>query len=158
MLTESYVKSVSTICVMVAHASVAISKPKVELDSHKDMCAVDDNFLVNYDHNRSVDVYSYNPKDSHRSAKIVDVTVGCQDPKSGQKFTIIIHKAIHINGLENHLLCLMQHHLNSMHISKVPKFFAESPSVTTHLIQLSDLQHSPPMYYPTSVKWCDQLF
>ena len=42
--------------------------------------------------------------------------------------------ATHINGLESHLLCPMQCCLNGMNISEVPKFFAESPSVTTHAI------------------------
>ena len=59
---------------MVAHAlvaSVAKSKPKVELDSHADMCVVGNDCLVIYDHNRLVDVYSYDPKDGHRSAKTV---------------------------------------------------------------------------------------
>ena len=67
---------------MVAHASVASSKPKVELDSLADICVVGDNHLVIYDHDRPVNVYSYNPKDGHRSANTVDATVGYQDPQS----------------------------------------------------------------------------
>ena len=46
---------------MVAHASVASSKPKVELDSHADTCVVGDNYLVVQDHNGPVYVYSYDP-------------------------------------------------------------------------------------------------
>ena len=68
---------------MVAHASVASSKPKVELDSHTETCVVGDNCLVIHDHNRPVNVYSYNPEDGHRSAKTVDATLGYQDPQSG---------------------------------------------------------------------------
>ena len=49
------------------------------------------------------------------------------------------NQAIHINGLENHLLCLMQFHLNGLHISEVSKFSTESPSVTTHALELTDL-------------------
>ena len=33
---------------------------------------------------------------------------------------------------------LMQCSLNDVHISEVPKFLAESPNVTTHVIQLLD--------------------
>ena len=47
---------------MVAHASVASSKPKVELDSHADMCVVGYNCLVIHDHNRPVNVYSMTQK------------------------------------------------------------------------------------------------
>ena len=50
LLRISYVKPLSTICVMVAHASVAISKPELELDSHADTCLVGDNSLFIHDH------------------------------------------------------------------------------------------------------------
>ena len=121
-----------------AHASAASSKPKVELDSHTDTCEVGDNCLVIHDHNRPVNVYSYDLKDSNRSAKTVDVTIGYQDPQSEQKYILIINKVICINCLENHLLCPMQCQLNGVHISKFPKFLAESPSATTHATQLTD--------------------
>ena len=74
---------------MVAHASVASSKPKVELISHLDTCVVGDNCFVLHDHNRLVNVYSYDLKDGHRSTKAVDATVGYQDPQSGNKFILM---------------------------------------------------------------------
>ena len=49
-----------------------------------------------------------------------------------------MYQAICIDGLENHLLCPMQCHLSNVHISEVPKFLTESPSVTTHAIDLTD--------------------
>ena len=61
---------------MVAHASVAHSEPKVELDSHAHVCVVGDDCLVIHNHNRPVNVYSYDPKDGNRSAKTVDAAVG----------------------------------------------------------------------------------
>ena len=61
---------------MVAHASIASSKPKLELDSHADTCVVGDSCSVIHDHTRLVNVYSYDPKEDHRSAKTVDATVG----------------------------------------------------------------------------------
>ena len=63
---------------MVAQASVASSKPIVELDSHADTCEVGDNCLVNHDQNRQFNVYSKDPKDGHRSAKTVDAAIGYQ--------------------------------------------------------------------------------
>ena len=121
---------------MVAHASVASSKTKIELDSHVDMCVVGDNCLVIHDHNRPIKVYDYDPKDGCRSAKTVGATVGYQDPQSRQKFILMVNQAICIDGLENHLLCPLHCYLNGMHISQVPMFLAESPSVTTHTIML----------------------
>ena len=90
---------------MVAHASVVSSKPKVELGSHAGKCLVGDNCLVVHNHNRPIIVYSYDPKDGHRSAKTVDATVGYQDLQSGQKFILMISQTIQIYGLVNHLLC-----------------------------------------------------
>ena len=72
---------------MVAHASVASTKPKVELESHADTCVVGDDCLVIYDHNRPVNVYSYDPKVDHRSAKAVDATVGYQDRQMDQSLS-----------------------------------------------------------------------
>ena len=48
----------------------------------------------------------------------------------------MINQAICIDGLDNPLLCLMQCHLNGVLISKVPKFLAETPSETTHAVEL----------------------
>ena len=76
VLRDSYNMPVSTIHILVDHASVAISKPKVELESHAEMCVVGDNCFVIHDHNRPVNVYSHDPKDGQRSAKIVDAAVG----------------------------------------------------------------------------------
>ena len=44
---------------MVAHALDVISKPKVELDSYVDTGDVGNNCLVLHDHNRPINVYSY---------------------------------------------------------------------------------------------------
>ena len=102
-----------------AHASVASSKPKVELDSHADTCVVGDKCLIIHDHNKPVNVYSYSPKDVNRNAKTVYAAVGYQDPQIGNVFISMIKKATHINGLDNHLLCPMQCHLNDVHM-RVP--------------------------------------
>ena len=48
----------------------------------------------------------------------------------------MINQAICIDGLVNYLLCPMQCCLNGVHISEVPKFLAETPSETTHTIEL----------------------
>ena len=77
---------------MVSHASVASSKPKVELDSHADTCVVGDNCLAIHDQNRTVNVYNYDPKDGHRRAKTVNATVGYKDPKSWQKYILMMKK------------------------------------------------------------------
>ena len=49
-LRDSFIKTLSTVCITLAHASFASSKPKVELDSHADKCVVGDNCYVIHDH------------------------------------------------------------------------------------------------------------
>ena len=53
---NSFIKHLTTIHVAVAYASVASSKPKVELDLHADRCVVGDNCLIIHDHERQVNV------------------------------------------------------------------------------------------------------
>ena len=93
--------------VIVAHASGGSSKPKKELDSHADMCVVGDNCIFILEHNKPVNVYSYDPNNDYRSAKTVDAAVGYQDVQSGEKYILMINQAIFIDGLVNHLLCPM---------------------------------------------------
>ena len=100
-------------------ASIASSKPKVELDSHADKCVDDDIYLV-------------------IQCQDVDVTVGYSDPHNVQKYIMIINKVTQLNGLKNNLLCTMQCHLNGVHIGEVPKILADRPSETSHAIQVID--------------------
>ena len=83
---------------MVEHASVISCKPNVVLDSDANMGVVADNCLVMHNKNRPVNVYIYNPKDGHRSAKTVDAMGEYQGTQSGQKFILMINQAIHMNG------------------------------------------------------------
>ena len=59
--------------------------------------------------------------------------VSYQDLQSEQN--LIDNQALHIDGLDNHLLCPVQFCLNGVHISEVPKFLAKSPTETTHAIE-----------------------
>ena len=43
-LEVRFIKSMTTIKIMAAHASVASNKPKAESDSHADTCVVGDNY------------------------------------------------------------------------------------------------------------------
>ena len=69
---------------------------------------------------------------------MIEATVGYQDPQSGKKFILMINQAIHIDGLDNCLLCPMQCHLNGVHINEVPKFLAKSSSMTIDTIVSAD--------------------
>ena len=51
---RSFIKPLTNIQIMMAHAPVATSKSRVDLDSNIDTCEVHDNCLVIHDHNRQV--------------------------------------------------------------------------------------------------------
>ena len=61
-----------------------------------------------------------------------------QEPWSGQKCILMINQALQISGLEDHLLCPMQCHLNGMHTREVTTFLTERPNVATHSIHSLD--------------------
>ena len=151
MLKNSHIQPLTTIQVKVAHASVASSKPKVEIDSHTGTCVVGDNCLFIHNHNRPVKIHSCGPNYCHSSAKTVDAAVGYQELQSNQKLILMINQAICINGIVNHLLYPMQCPLNGVNITEVPKFLADSPSVTTHALEL-------PIDNPAASKCNDHLF
>ena len=146
VLRDSFIQPLSILQVTVAHASVASSKPKVELDSYANMSILGDSYFIIHNHNSPVNVSSYDPKDGDRSAKTVDATVGYQDPQSDQKFILIMNQAIQIDELVNHLLCPMQCCFNRVHITKIHK------SRVCSLLPCHPLVH-----HSTSVKWCCQL-
>ena len=54
----------------------------------------------------------------------------------------MIKQTIHIDGIVNHLLCLMQCHLNGVQIIEVPKFLAKNLIEITHAIELVDPFHA----------------
>ena len=71
------------------------------------MCVLGDNCLLIHEHDRPVNVYSYDPKDGHESATTVNATVGYEDQRVVKRF-ILINQAIDIDGLVNHLFCPLQ--------------------------------------------------
>ena len=60
------------------------------------------------------------------------------DQHSGLKYILIINQAIHISGLVDQILCIMQYCLNGVLISNIPMFLADSLSMTIHAIHIVD--------------------
>ena len=61
----------------------------------------------------------------------------------------MINQAIHIDGLDNYLLCPMQCPLNCINISEFPQYLAEIPSETTHATELvNPLDAAHPLIIP----------
>ena len=99
------------------------------------MCVISGNCLFIHDHNRTDNVYSYDPKDGYRSAKTVNATVGYQDAEQSEVSLNDKPSNMHLwPSQPSHFP--IQCHLNGVQISEVLKFLAATLSETTHAIEL----------------------
>ena len=73
-----------------------------------------DNCLTVQDHNRPVNVYGYDPKVELKYTCVADVTVAYMEPTTGQVVILFINQVIEMKGLDHHLLCPMQCHMNGV--------------------------------------------
>ena len=76
----SYVKPLTTVCITVAQAMVASKRLNTESDSHANTCVVGDNCLVVHEHDKPVNVYSYDPKEGQKCVRTVNAAVCYNDP------------------------------------------------------------------------------
>ena len=132
-------ESGSVICASVqtfhlsANTSIAVVKTKIKSDSHANTCIVCDHCLIVHDHKRP----GHDPKAGSKCAPVVDATVAYTVPETDQ-FVLSINQAIKMKGLDHHLLCPMQCHVNGVMIDEVPKFLAPVTSETMHSIQIEN--------------------
>ena len=72
-------------------------------------------------------------------ACIVNTSVAYTKPETCCVVILLINQAIEKKGLDHHLLCSMQCHINGVVINGVPNFLAPAASETMHAIQLENL-------------------
>ena len=51
---------------------------------------------------------------------------------------LVINHAVNIPYLQNHVLCLLQMHLNGVTVNEVPKFLSRRLDETTHALSVID--------------------
>ena len=110
-----------------AYTSLAVVETKIKLDSHADTCVVGDYCLIVHDNNRPMNVYGYDPKAGSKYTHVVDATVAYTESETGHVVILLPNQVTEIKGLDHHLLCPMQCHVNGVLINKVPKFLAAFP-------------------------------
>ena len=69
---------------------------------------------------------------------MVNVAVTYIVPEISQVVILLINQVIEMKGLDHHLLCPMQHHVNGAMIDEIPKFLASILSETMQAIQLEN--------------------
>ena len=76
-----------------------------------------------------MNVFGYDPKGGSKH-----VHIAYTKPETGCIVILLINQAIEMMGLNHHILCPMQCHVNGVVIKKVPKVLTPIPSVTMHAI------------------------
>ena len=56
----------------------------------------------------------------------------------GQVYLLILHKGIHSDHLDHHILCPMQYIMHGVEINETPKFFLNKPTESSHVIIVDD--------------------
>ena len=85
-----------------------------------------------------MNAFGYNSKAILKHTYIVKATVAYTEPKTGHVVILLINPAIEMKGLDHHLFCPMQCHMNGVLVNEVPKFLAPISNETTHAIQLEN--------------------
>ena len=119
-----------------AHTRIEVVKTKIELDSHSDACIEGNHCVFVHDHKRLMNVYGYNTKAGSKHVCVVDATVAYIVPETGHVVILPINQAIEMKGLDHHLLCQIQCHVNAVLIDEVPEILAPVPSETMHAIEI----------------------
>ena len=85
------------------------SEHHTELDSHADTCVVGRNALIIQDFNRTASMTGYDPSLGVMNDKhIVSTAIAYDCFETGGIYILIVHQAIHIDTMDNDLLCPMQ--------------------------------------------------
>jgi hypothetical protein len=129
----------------------------IDLDSHADTCCVlGQNCLTIFDHNRSVQVQSYDLSLGNRTFQTVRGVLDYQHQVTGTKYHLMVHQAIHVPHLDRHLFCPMQCHVNELVTNECPKFLMPDPTDHMHAIIILDpldlTNAMPPIVLPLQLQ------
>jgi hypothetical protein len=129
------------------HASLAVTaaagnglhsgERRTELDSHTNTCVLGPGCRIVHETLRYVNVTPFTQTLGQMSHKpIVSGALAYNDPTTGEVIMLVIHQAIYIEELTNHLLCPMQLRMNDLSINEEPKFCLANPTDDTHAITI----------------------
>ena len=105
---------------------------KVELDSHADTSVVGRHCHIIHHHRQVVNVVGYDKVNGSREAPIVDAAFLYTDAYTLKRYILRVNQAIHIDTMDNNLLCPMQCRLNGVTVNEIPKFLVDNPTNVTH--------------------------
>lgn len=114
----------------------------MECDSHANVSMVGKDCLVIHDIERPVCVYGYDQKDGSKDYHTVTSVVAYDHSQTGQTYMLVVNQAIEVPHLQHHLLCSMQCRMNGIKLNDRPKFLADDPDESTHVLLVLDPSNS----------------
>ena len=113
---------------------------RAELDSHTDTCVVGWHALLIHKHTNIVLVSGFDPLQSARKAKVVNVAIKYTRHDTGDHLILVVNQAILVPYIDHCLFCPMQCRMNGVEIHEVPMFLTLNPTTSTHSIKMQTLQ------------------
>ena len=101
----------------VGNAHGNLNNVNLELDSHADTCALGRQCLQVLDHNRPVRVQGYDPTQPVHKYNTISGALAYNHPITGDTYYLLVHQAIHIPHLENHLTPKPQNPFKALKLS-----------------------------------------
>jgi hypothetical protein len=106
----------------------------LDLDSHADMAVLGSNCFVFEETNRTINVYSYDPKMGSHERKVVSGVFAYDDPTTGKVTLLIVHQGLHVPHLTYSLIPPFQMRENDIIVNECPKFQCIKPTEDDHAI------------------------
>ena len=136
--------------------ALSIYENTLELDSHADTCVLGRDCLIILDHNRPVQVHTFDPSLGSQTFQTISGVLEYQHPITGTKYHLVVNQAIHVPHLDRHLLCPMQCRVNDVTVNDCSKFLTIDPTDHTHAIVINDptdpTNTAPSIVLPLSLK------
>ena len=98
-----------------------------EADSHADTTCLGRGALKILDFNTPVRVQGYDPSLGAREYATISGGLVYVHPHTNARYHLIVHQAIHMPDLDNHLLCPMQLRANDVTVNDCPKIYCRDP-------------------------------
>jgi hypothetical protein len=95
----------------------------MELDTHADTTVLGKICLLIQDFNKNVSVLGWNASVGFTKWLTVAGVVAYDHPYTGITYMLVWHQAIHLDTMENHLVCPMQCQVNGVMVNDTPIFF-----------------------------------
>ena len=124
--------------IKVANSSINRDETRLGLDCHADTTVLGKCCIVIHDFDRPVNVTGYDPEDGSKFFRTVTGVLAYYHPQTGESYLLVINQAIHLDNLEQYLMCPMQCRTTGIKINETLKYQSKATDGSTHDLQVED--------------------